>query len=98
MSKNSENHEDSAMQDSEFERFTELSDTLNRSHSLLRDAHIELSKNSLSEIRMNLAQNDPFAALLESNCLLQEILLSHFKKQKIYMLMPYKFDSRVRDF
>ena len=42
--------------------------------------------------------NDPLTALLESNRLLQEILLTRSKKQKVYVFMPDKFDMRVGDF
>ena len=44
--------------------------------------------------------DDPLAALLESNRLLQQILLNRNtpRRQKIYVPMPEKFDGKVGDF
>src|SRR5579862_3248001 len=42
---------------------------------------------------------DQFAALLESNRLLQQAILSqNSRKQKVYIPMPEKFDGRVGDY
>jgi len=43
--------------------------------------------------------NDSLAALLESNRLLQQTLMNReFRKQKVYVSMPEKFDGKVSDF
>ena len=43
--------------------------------------------------------NDSFTILLESNRLLQQILLNHAsRKQKVYIFMPEKFNEKVEDF
>ena len=42
---------------------------------------------------------DQFAALLESNRLLQQAILGQAsRKQKVYIPMPEKFDGKVGDF
>ena len=43
--------------------------------------------------------NDSLAALVESNCLLQQTLLNREpRKQKVYVPMPEKFDGKIGDF